>query len=322
MLQKTNQFLEKAMPFLIPGIVVLGITIFSGVSSISHWVQWIFAFISFSSCLGFKLSELKRAVSKPLPVFTCFLILQLVMPAIAYVAGIVFFPGDDLTITGLVLTFTIPTGVVTLMWASIYGGNIGLSLLIVLANTLMSPILVPFTLELLMGAKVSIDVYGLVLGLLKMIVIPSILGVIVNRTLNERSRSLSKVLAPFSKISVMTVILINSAVVSPFFQDVNPRLLFLFLIVFGLGCTGYLLGFFISVLFKWEKGYMISIMYNSGMRNTGVGAALAVTYFAPATALPIVLAIIFQQFIASIAGQLVKKYYVSDEKDIRLAKQA
>lgn len=309
MLQTINLFFEKAMPILTPLIVLLGVTTLTGFSVFSNWVPWIFAFISFSSCLGFNLLDAKRAFSRPLPVIICMVILQLVMPALAYAAGISFFSGDVYTIAGLVLTFIIPTGVVTLMWVSIYGGNVGLTLVIVLTNTLLSPVLVPFTLKLLFGAQVSIDALGLVNGLLWMIAVPSILGIIVNRVTEGRSKVVGKKLAPFSKLGLMFVILINSAVVSPYFERVDAKLIFLFLIVFALACIGYVMGFFLAILLKWEKSSAISFMYNCGMRNTGVGAALAVTYFPPPAVLPVVLAIVFQQFLASLAGQLADNYF-------------
>ncbi|WP_077622508.1 bile acid:sodium symporter family protein [Sediminibacillus massiliensis] len=316
MLQSMNYFLEKKMPLFIPLIVILGVTVLSGLSAFSHWVQWIFAFISFSSCLSFNLNEVKSTVAKPLPVLVSLIILQLIMPSMAFAAGHLFFAGDIYTITGLILMFTIPTGVITLMWSSIYGGKVGLTLVTVLIGTLLSPLLVPLTLDILIGAQVAIDIVGLIQGLLWMIVIPSLLGMMVNRITKGESKALGKKLAPFSKLSMMLVILINSAVVAPYFEQINGKVVVIFLLVFALACTGYLIGFFTPVMLKWDKSIAVSLMYTSGMRNTGVGAALAVTYFPPATALPVVLAVLFQQFLASFSGQFAERY-LSSEKSVR-----
>lgn len=318
MLQSVNYVLEKTMPFLIPVIVIMGVTVFSSLSTLSHWVQWTFAFISFSSCLSFKLNEVKHAISKPLPAIICITILQFVMPVLAFTVGQVFFIEDIYTVAGLVLMFTIPTGVVTLMWVSIYGGRVGLSLVIVLVHTLLSPLLVPFTLNMLIGAQVTIDVPGLMHGLLWMIVIPSVLGMMVNHFTKGKSKRLGKRLAPVSKLCIMFVILINSAVVSPYFEVITGKIVTIFLLVFALACVGYFIGFLVPISLKWERSTAISVMYNSGMRNTGVGAALAVTYFPPATALPVVLAVLFQQFLASFSGQLADKYFTREKKRLRV----
>ncbi|RKL67171.1 hypothetical protein CR203_11720 [Salipaludibacillus neizhouensis] len=318
MLKKTNLLLEKAMPYMIPLIVCLGVTVWSGMAELDWIVKWIFAFISFSSCLSLNLFHVKQAFSRPVPIVVCLIILQLFIPSLAYLSGLIFFPDDIYMIAGLVLAFTIPTGVITLMWTGIFGGNTGLTLAIVLINTILSPLLVPLTLKFLVGTQVSMDALGLMNGLFWMIVLPSLCGIFFNRVTGGSSKKLGTTLAPFSKIAIMTVILINSAVVAPFFQTIDATLIFLFLLVWTISSIAYLMGLFIPCLLKWEKETAISLMYNSGMRNTGVGASLAVTFFPPTTALPVVLAIIFQQFLAVLAGKFVHFYFKREKKWIGL----
>ncbi|MFB5660195.1 bile acid:sodium symporter family protein [Alteribacillus sp. HJP-4] len=316
MLTALNYCLEKVLPYAIPIIVLLGVTILNGAEALSPLVKWIFAFISFSSCLNLNLTQLKKAFTSPLPIIASMIILQVFIPAVAYVAGLAFFSDDIYLITGLVLAFTIPTGVITIMWTGIFGGNTGITLAVVLLNTLVSPLLVPLTLNILVGAQVAMDVWGLITGLLWMVVVPSLLGIIVNRIIDGRSKKFGASLAPFSKIGVLTVILINSAVVSPYFQSINGRLIFLFLLVACIACFAYVVGFSTARVLKWEKSTSVSLMYTSGMRNTGVGATLAITYFPAAAALPVVLAIIFQQVLAVLAGKYVQYYFMNkDEKE-------
>src|SRR6185312_10783700 len=97
-------------------------------------------------------------------------------------------------------------------------------------------------------------------------------------------------------------------VVSPFFKQMNGKTMILAVTVFLMACIAYLAGFIIAKLFKWDDQVAISLMYNSGMRNTGVGAALAVTYFPAAVAFPTITAVLFQQFLASMAGKLITIY--------------
>ncbi|MFC0472087.1 bile acid:sodium symporter family protein [Halalkalibacter kiskunsagensis] len=314
MLHRLNAFLQYWLPYLTPVTVVLGVTILSGASSFSYLVQWIFAFISFSSCLMLKLQDVKKTISHPLPIIVCLFILQLVIPLLAFGLGTSFFNGDVYTITGLVLAFSIPTGVITLMWVSIFKGNTAVTLAIVLCNTMLSPILVPFTLNILLGAKVTMDASGLMLGLLWMVVVPSLLGLCVNQVIKEKSIKLGTTLAPFSKICMLLVILLNSAVVSPYFKQVNVKIVMIGLLVFMIACFGYVIGLLVARMFRWEKDVAISLAFNSGMRNSGVGSALAITFFPPAVAFPIVIAIVFQQFLASVAGRLAHKYFDRVEK--------
>ncbi|MDG5787228.1 bile acid:sodium symporter family protein [Evansella sp. AB-P1] len=321
MLQKLNAFLQKWMPIITPTTVVLGVTVFTFVQTYSFLVTWIFAFISFASCLGLNIKEIKKAMSKPLQIVACIALIQVLIPAVAFGAGHLFFSGDPDTITGLLLAFIIPTGVVSLMWVSIYNGNRALTLSIVLVNTMISPIVVPLTLSLLVGNQVQMDTFGLMSGLFWMIVAPSILGIIITKVIGENTKKVSSTLAPFSKLGVIFVILINAAVVSPYFTSIDGRVILIGTIVFFIACGGYLIGLITARIFGWDKAVAISFMFNSGMRNNGAGAALAVTYFPPSVAFPIVLAILFQQFLASVSGKIAHYYFTNlEEKVVRIVK--
>ncbi|WP_035711626.1 bile acid:sodium symporter family protein [Salibacterium aidingense] len=313
-MKQFNMYLEKLLPYLIPLIVLLGVTVLSGAQVLAGWVKWIFAFVSFSSCLRLNLLQVKQAILFPFPVITGMLLLQVIVPVIAYTSGLIFFTDDILLIAGLVLAFTIPTGVITIMWSDINKANTGLTVTIVILNTMVSPLLVPVTLNILVGTQVSMDVPGIMLGLFWMVVLPSLAAVLFNRISETKAQRTGSFLAPFSKIGVLIVILINSAVVAPYFQTISMRLIFLFFLVFGIACAAYILGFTAAKVFKWEDATAVSLMYTAGMRNTGVGATIAVTYFPPAAALPVVLAIVFQQFLASFAGRLVQMYAKKQEK--------
>ncbi len=45
------------------------------------------------------------------------------------------------------------------------------------------------------------------------------------------------------------------------------------------------------------------------MQNISAGAVIAVAYFPPPVAVPVVISMLFQQIQASIYGQLLKRYY-------------
>nr|WP_281419778.1 bile acid:sodium symporter family protein [Evansella tamaricis] len=297
------------MLLIAPSAVILGVTIFSWLSSYSYLVKWVFAFISFVSCLGLNIRSIRKAVMRPFPIIVCLVLLQLIMPSLAYGIANVFFANDPYIIMGFVLAYIIPTGVVSLMWVSTYNGNRALTLTIVLINTLLSPLLVPYLLHFFIGTQVSMDTYGLMIGLFWMIVAPSILGVLVTRFLKEKINKTASFLSPFSKFALIFVILVNGAVVAPYFRSFDGTVILIAVLVFIIACIGFIMGFFTARIFKWEKGVVLSIMYNTGMRNNGAGAALAVAFFPPSAAFPIVTAILFQQFLASIFGRLANYYF-------------
>jgi BASS family bile acid:Na+ symporter len=222
-------------------------------------------------------------------------------------AGHLLFSGDSLTLTGLILAAAIPTGITSFVWVTIYKGNTTVTLAIILIDTLMSPFVVPFTLSILVGAKVQMDVDAMMQGLLLMVVLPSILGMLLNQWTRGRIKSWSPHLSPFSKIGLGAVVAINAAVVAPYLRHFDVELLGLAFTVLGLACLGYLLGGAAAKLMRWNHDIVVALIFNSGMRNISAGAVLAAAYFAPPVAIPVVLGMLFQQSLASLFGFLIGK---------------
>lgn len=317
MLEKINRMLEKRLPFITPICVLSGITFLSFLHSFAFLVPWIFACITFSSSLGLKIIDIGNTFKKPTPIFVCLLIIQGIMPLLAFGIGSFFFADNIYLITGLLLAFVIPTGIVSLMWVSIHKGNNAISLTIILVNTMLSPFLVPLTLKLFIGTEVSLNTFGLMAGLFWMIVIPSVMGIMFHHFKPKRSEVMKKTLAPFSKLGLLVVILINSSVISPYFTKIDMQFIKLIFVLVFLAIVGYGLGLLAANLFKWDREMAISLAYNSGLRNNGVGAALAITYFPPQVTLPIIVAILFQQILAASFGNFITK---SMKNGVRLGK--
>ncbi|MNW07750.1 hypothetical protein D3C71_2044160 [compost metagenome] len=70
-----------------------------------------------------------------------------------------------------------------------------------------------------------------------------------------------------------------------------------------------MLGWLVARLFRWEQDVVVALTFNSGMRNISAGAVLAVAYFPPPVAVPVVLGMLFQQSLASLFGFLLNRKY-------------
>lgn len=312
MLYKLNQMLEKLMPIMIPVSVVIGILLAASIKDFSFLIPWIFAFMTFSGSLNSNFVSMKQAVLNPLPILLVIFILHIFMPLWALGVGHLAFSGDSLTITGLVLAMAIPTGITSFVWVSIYKGNTALTLAIILIDTMLSPFVVPLSMSLLVGGNIEMDIIGMTQGLLMMIVIPSIVGMTLNQVVKGKViRNLSARLSPLAKLAMGLVVMLNGAVVAPYLLDVNLKLIGIAIIVFFIALSGYLISFFAGKLFKQDKETIIALMFSGGMRNISAGAVLAVSYFPPAVAVPVVLGMLFQQTLASIYGFAINRYYLN-----------
>ncbi|MEH7129711.1 bile acid:sodium symporter family protein [Neobacillus drentensis] len=310
MLQKLNKQLERIMPLITPVGVLTGVLFSVHLKEFSYLIPWIFAFMTFAGSLGSNFRSLKEVIVHPFPIIIAMAILHVLMPIWAWGVGHIAFSGDIFTITGLVLGMVIPTGVTSFMWVAIYKGNIPLVLSIILIDTLLSPIIVPFSLSLFIGGKIEMDFFNIMKGLLGMVVIPSLIGMYLNQVTKGRIKDqLGTRLAPFSKISIGFVVMLNGAVVAPYLKHIDLKLVGITLTVFMIALTGYLFSFIIGRFINGGRDTVISLTFTGGMRNISAGAVIAITYFPAAVAVPVVVGMLFQQILASLNGYFLNRYY-------------
>ncbi|WP_026573086.1 bile acid:sodium symporter family protein [Bacillus sp. UNC438CL73TsuS30] len=310
MLQRLNKQLEKTLPLITPISVILGVILSVYLKDFSYLVPWLFAFMTFSGSLSSNFKSLTEVITHPFPVFLAMCILHVFMPLWAWGVGHVAFYGDDFTITGLILAMVIPTGVTSFIWVSIYKGNIPLTLSIILVDTLLSPLIVPYSISLFMGQKINMDFINIMKGLFGMVVIPSLIGMFLNQLTKGRIKEqLGSKLAPFSKICMGVVVMLNGSVVAPYLRHLHLKLVLITLVVFFIALTGYLFSFFLGRLIKSDRDTVITLTFTGGMRNISAGAVIAVSYFPAAVAVPVVVGMLFQQILASLNGHFLNKYY-------------
>jgi bile acid:Na+ symporter, BASS family len=325
MLQSINRQLERFMPIITPVSVLIGVFFTDHLIMFSFIIPWVFAFITFSGSLGSSFSSIKGALKSPLPLIVILLLLHVIMPVIAWLVGQIIFTNDHLTVTGLVLGLVIPTGVASFFWVTIYKGNIALALSIILFDTVLSPFLVPFTISVLIGQKVEIDSLSIMNGLLIMVVLPSIFGMVINYVTKGKRVKMGKVLAPFSKVGLASVVMMNGAVIAPYLAEINNKLLVIIGTVFILACSGYLLAWLIGRLLNRDRETIVAMIFTGGMRNNSAGAVIAVQYFPPAVAVPVIACMLFQQVLASTFGALFHHFdrrKTDAEKKLAIKKKA
>ncbi|MEY8753822.1 bile acid:sodium symporter family protein [Peribacillus frigoritolerans] len=310
MLKTINEQLDKVMPLITPISVVIGVLWSEHLTAYTFLVPWIFAFITFSGSLGSNFKSLQKAVIHPLPVFIVLIILHMLMPIWAFGLGHLVFHGDAFTITGLVLAVVIPTGVTSMIWVSIYKGNSILALTIILIDTLLSPFIVPYSISLFGGGSIEMDLWSIVKGLIGMVVLPSMLAMILNQaTKGKIQNTLSPRLAPFSKISVGIVVILNSSKIAPYLTHFDKKIMIMAFLVLFIAASGYALSWMVGACLRWKKADIITLTFTGGMRNISAGAVLATTYFPAAVAVPVVLGMLFQQMLASFFGYVMEKHF-------------
>ncbi|MFZ0370592.1 MAG: bile acid:sodium symporter family protein [Halobacillus sp.] len=316
MIRTFNQFLQKIMPYLTPSAVVIGVVFSDWFDSLVFLVPWIFAVMTFAGSLGSNFTDLKKVLRHPVSMIACIIVLHIVMPLIALGVGTLIFGSGAHTTIGLVLSFVIPTGITTLIWVSIYKGNVVITLSIILVDTLIAPLAVPFVMQMLVGNAVEMNVQEIMNGLLWMIVIPSLVGMLINQFAEkEFTEKLESNLSPVTKLGIGAVVTINSSAVAPYFKNINGKLILIGVVVCMLAILAYFIGFLTGKLLKIGRASVISLTFNSGMRNISGGAVIAITYFPPPVAVPVIVGMLFQQVLASFTGKIFA-YQGTKEKSV------
>ncbi len=288
------------MPLITPLGVCVGVTLGSHLAAFTFLSPWLFAWMTFAGSLSSRFRELFKVMTHPVPMITILIILHLIMPMMAWGFGHVLYANQPYTISGLILAMAIPTGISSLIWVSMAKGHTTMTLAVIIIDTLLSPLIVPWTMAALVGERMHIDTSNMMWGLIFMIVIPSMLGMWLNDSTNGRVADLwAPRLAPFSKIMMGLVVMLNASFVAPYVSQYSIELLILAGCVLLLTSLGYMIGWFISILMKWSPETSIAVMLTSGMRNISAGSVIAITYFPPLVAVPIVCCILFQQSLAA-----------------------
>jgi len=299
-----NRQLERLMPVLTPLGVVLGFFLPGVFTRLRPFVPWLFGVLTLSGALKLHAAEFGRTIRSPLPMLACFVSAHILMPVVAVCTASYFFASSPDTVAGYALLFSGPAAVSSFIWTAMFLGDKALCLTVILLDTLLAPLVVPGTVSLLMGAKVTMDMSGIAVSLILMVVVPTIIGV----TLNECSRGkipalLCPWLNPLSKIMLMLVIAANASPVAKIVRIDDPMVWKIAALCVALSVVGFVVSKLTGVAVKCNREKTAALFFSGGLRNISAVTTIAVSFFPEAAALPSLLGIVFQQSIAAIMGK-------------------
>ncbi|WP_211749789.1 bile acid:sodium symporter family protein [Paenibacillus sp. Marseille-Q4541] len=309
---------EKYMYIIIPFSLIIGMVFSELFLPFISLVPYLFGFVTFVMALGCGLGHLKNVVLKPAPVLITLLLAHVLTPLIAYALGATLFgTGSDYTV-GLVLFTIIPLGVSSVLWVGMSYGSVPLMLAMVVLDSALSPLVVPGLIELFFGADIKFDTARLMEDLLLIIVVPTVLGVgIYEISKGEFKAWSAPVTLPLSKIFFAAVVLLNAAAIAPHMRTLKADVVLATIAVVLLVAMCYGIGFVGSYLIRnVSREISITMSYATGMRNISLGLVLAMGYFSPQAAIPVVLGIMIQQPIATLHHALLQRFFPAQRREM------
>lgn len=296
--------------FLIPPLgVVLGLLGGVHIASLSFLSTPLFSFLTLVSSMEISKDDLKATLHKGKAFIVFALCTYLITPLFVFLFSNLVFPGRSEIGVGFILLYCIPSAVVSLIWSGIYSGNGALSVTILIVATCLSPIITPLSVRIFASSKIELDFSKMILSLVFMVVLPSITGLIIN--ILSKGRCTEKVtpfLKPISKVALLlSVTLIIASVSKDLIASFSLEFLLITLLASFLSSLAFFVAYFFSWLFHLEKRDSKSVIYASSLKNVSASLLLAVTYFPPTSALPIISGIVMQQIVISILSSIVFK---------------
>ena len=301
-------FIGRHMVVIVLCCLAAGILLPQAFAPLRPAVPSFFAIMSFQSALGITLRGLKDAVVHPLAIVLTLVYVHVLSPLIAFLVGTALFGADSDLVVGIVLEYCVPVATSSIMWVAMYRGNLAIALATLLVSVFASPFAVPLTLHLLFGTVVEVNALGMVLDMLYMVVVPSVVGIVVNEaTHGLGTRTLSASLMPLARLMLVVIIATNSSAISDFVFHLTPQLAGVLVFVGLFASFNFLMGAAFACVSRQRRERAVAMLFQSGMRNISAGAVLAMQYFPPASLFAVMAGVLFQQVLAALFGKVADR---------------
>lgn len=194
-----------------------------------------------------------------------------IMPLVGFTLAKSFgFPPE--IAAGVILMGSVPSGVTSNVLAFIAKANMPLSVTIAAISTLVAPIMTPFLMKLLAGQYVDIDLLAMMLHVAEIIIVPIILGLLVNKFLRNSIKKLQTLLPKISMLGVLMMMIVIVSSGRDSLLEIGP-LLFLSAMIHH--TIGYLLGYWSGRFMGLDEASCRTISLEVGMQNGGLASGIA-----------------------------------------------
>lgn len=173
---------------------------------------------------------------------------------------------------GVVLMGCVPSGVTSNVLAFIAKANLPLSVTIASISTLVAPFMTPFLMKMLAGQFVEIEFMSMMIHVVEIILVPIVLGLIVNKLIRNGVIWLQRIMPIVSMTGVLMMLIVIVSSGRDSLLNIGP-LLFLASIIHH--STGYLLGYWSGRLMGLDEAACRTISLEVGMQNGGLASGIA-----------------------------------------------
>lgn len=269
------------------------------------WITPALAIIMFGMGLTLQPRDFAEIVRRPLQVVIGLIAQFTLMPLIALLLTRIF-QLDPAIALGVILVGCCPGGTASNVITFLARGDVALSVTITSISTLLAPLLTPLLLQLFAGELITLNLGAMMLTIGKIVILPIVAGVVLHHLLGERIRP---AIAALPLVSIGGIVLIIAIIFALNHDKIASHGLLIFAVVILHNLLGNLLGYLAARACGFSAAQRRAIMIEVGMQNSGLGAALANSFFSPAAAVPSALFSVWH----NISGALLANLFVRSD---------
>ena len=281
---KVSSFLTKYIGIIIICFSIIAFFWRDGFAWTTSYTSVFLGVAMFGMGLTIKMDDFKRVFSRPKEILIGFIAQYTIMPVIAWILCQLMQLPTDLAL-GVILVGCCPGGTASNVITYIAGGDVALSVGMTITSTLAAPIVTPLLVYVLAGAWVEVSFWAMVLSVVKVILVPVLLGILLRTLAGDHVDKVSDVMP---LISVVAIVMIIGGIVA-----INAeKILSCGVLVLGVvaihNFCGMMLGLLAAKIFHVEYTRTTAIAIEVGMQNSGLAVSLAAANFAanPLATLP------------------------------------
>ncbi|MGV2951223.1 bile acid:sodium symporter family protein [Glutamicibacter sp. AGC46] len=248
----------------------------------SGWINPLLMVIMFCMGLTLTLPNFALVFKNPLPVLGGVAAQFILMPSMGWLVATLLQLEPALA-AGLILVGCAPGGTASNVVSYLARGNVALSVAMTSVSTLLAPLLTPALALWLAGQYMPVDAGSMAVSVIKIVLIPVVLGIVLRMLFNQFVAKIGGVL-PW--LSVLAITFVVTVIVAGSAQTILTAGLLVLVAVILHNALGLALGYAMGVLLRVPEASRRTIAIEVGMQNSGLAGGLAKQYFSPEAALP------------------------------------
>ncbi len=318
-LEKISDFAGKWMAIIALIVAIIALLAPDPVHAAlpTSWVNPLLGIVMFGMGMTLKLSDFKVVFTKPKAVITGILSQFIIMPLLAWLLCTIFQLPTELAV-GVILVGCCPGGTSSNVMTYLSKGDVALSVGMTACTTVLAPIVTPALVLLLAGQSVDVSYVSMLMSIVQVVLVPIILGFIINAIAPKIADVFGKVLP---LISVIAISLIIMAVVSANAAKLMTVGALIIVVVMLHNLCGYALGYLAGRALGLSRAQMRTLSIEVGMQNSGLATSLATVHFAamPLAAVPGAVFSVWHNISGAVYANILAR---TAEKDAKKEKEA